>query len=81
MERKVKVEKMGEKSIAEVTTIQGNTTTIQREEVTLAQAYQHIASMQQQREQALVSHQQLIGRLDAELAAWEEIVAQLKTTG
>lgn len=78
MERKVKVQKMGEKSIAEVTTIQGNTTTIQVEEVTLAQAYQQIAAMQLQRDQALVSHQQLIGRIDAELAAWKGIIRQLE---
>lgn len=78
MERTVKIDKNSGKTVAEVTITNGNTTTIVREEVTLAQAHQQISMLHQRREESIANHARDLGLLAAELAAWKEIIRQLE---
>lgn len=77
--RKVSLIKDQGKFIALVTTENGNVSQTVKTEVSLAQAHAQISGLMNQRAEEVKRHTQTIADLDAEIAAWEDIINQFKT--
>lgn len=76
--RKVVMTKDQGKFVASVTTENGNVIQTVKTEVTLSQAHAQISGLINQRSEEVKRHVQALTDLDAEIAVWEDIIAQFK---